>query len=895
VTNDVINLVKLHGCITRTKDHDLPLILTVDQYNEYEHNRTSLFNYLYELAIEYSIIFVGHSLQDANIRNIISLVQKNAPQGQRHYLLKPGAKEAEVNLWSSKKIGVLDYKFECFMNELDSEIELGQRFAYLTTPSSHHKIQTIFNTHLLPSDELIRFLTNDVEYVKGELSFDAHVASEFYKGSDLGWYPLVEKLAIKRSLYDRFFEEVILRPESDRSFKTELILLKGEAGAGKTVFLKQVAWQLKDLEFGCALRVKRSDKVSIELIKEIFDKSSERIFIFWDDPSLSAHKISHILQQAEREKIALTVIAAERYNEWNLKCDSLKEYVTETYFLKNLNIIEVEDLIGKLEVHDCLGPNLKNKSRQDKIKAFTVSYERQLLVALHEATMGERFEDIIFNEYESIEPLQAKAIYRTICTLNRLRVPVRAGLIARIFEINFEQFKENFFLPLEKIVLWESSGNDDIHYRARHSEIAEIVFSRTFPNSLDRYNEYISILDKINISYESDRISFRQLMRAKSLHDIFPDFQDVTNIYKYALQIIGEDAYLLQQMANFERIRPNGNLSEAIELLERARGLAPYDSSIYHSLATVWRDKAKATDEPYSRIKYRGEAKKILLEATSKWGGTAYISSTNIELAIDNFIDLLSDDNVSNRIIDESISKIEEDITQSKQRFPEESILATLEARLAGIMKDDVRVLSSLTRAFNDNNRDPYIAIRLSKIHLEKDDKSEALKVLQSAIERRRNNPKLNFHYAEILRSSPDSSFETLAYYYKRSFSPGDKNYQAKFWFARFAYESSDPKDVTLAQSIFEELRGIRGSKEDKLKVRAFMGGDDTPKIVSGFINSIHTGYGFITVDGAGKELFFPRKEIENELWDAVRQGDRVKFNIGYTYNGPICCSIAPN
>lgn len=81
----------------------MPLILTVEQFNEYEKNRNLLFKYLYELAIEYSIVFIGHSLQDANIRHIISMVNSNVPQGQRHYLLKPGIKDQKLICGLQKK------------------------------------------------------------------------------------------------------------------------------------------------------------------------------------------------------------------------------------------------------------------------------------------------------------------------------------------------------------------------------------------------------------------------------------------------------------------------------------------------------------------------------------------------------------------------------------------------------------------------------------------------------------------------------------------------------------------------------------------------------------------------------------------------------------------------
>lgn len=894
LTNDVLGLFKIHGCITRTKDNDLPLILTVEQYNDYEKNRTNMFKYLYELSIEYSIVFIGHSLQDANIRNIISLLNKNAPLGQRHYLVKPGIKEAESGLWANKKITTLDCTFESFIETLEKNITGDSIRLGLITPKSEHPIQRIFINKSIPSENLIRFLTNNAEYINSDLPYIQYNPADFYRGGGLNWYPQMESLDIKRSIFDRCFDEIILKPESERTVKSELILIKGEAGAGKTVFLRQLAWHMKDVEFGCPIWLKDSSGIDVDIIKEIVNKTSERVFIFWDNASLNNQKISTFIQEAIREELPVTIITTERYNEWNLRCETLKGYVSEVYSLRNLGGSEINELISKLEKHNCLGPNLVNKSHSERIHVFTSIFERQLLVSLHEATMGERFEDIIFNEYNSIEPLQAKYIYRTICTLNRLRVPVRAGLIARIYEISFEDFKSKFFEPLERVVFWDNNTSGDIHYKARHTEIAEIVFERAFSSNLERYNEYVNILDKINISFESDKLSFRQLMRAKSLHDIFPDYLDVINIYKYAIDSVGEDPYLLQQMANFERIRPNGNLGEAIELLSKAKDLAPYDSSIYHSIATVWRDRAKQSREPYTRIKFRNEAREILVDAIRKWGSSSYLSATMIELSIDNFEDVLHDGSISNNIIDASISKIEEEITLNKQKYPDDNIISTLEARFAGILKDDKRVLISLETAYTESSRDPYIAIRLSKLYMGKNDMARARSVLQTAIERRRSDLKLNFQYAEILRLSNEENFTTLSYYYKRAFTPHDDNYQAKFWFARYSYQSSDKKEVYQAEDIFNELRNVRISKEEKVKVRDCVGGMDTPLLQYGAIKELRTGFGFISIDGTGKDIFFPRNEIENGLWDALKIGDRTKFFLGYTYSGPICIKISP-
>ena len=73
-------------------------------------------------------------------------------------------------------------------------------------------------------------------------------------------------------------------------------------------------------------------------------------------------------------------------------------------------------------------------------------------MALHEATLGIPFETILVDEFNHITPFEAQRLYQTVCVLNRLNVPVRAGLVARVHGIPFEEFKSRFFAPLEHVV-----------------------------------------------------------------------------------------------------------------------------------------------------------------------------------------------------------------------------------------------------------------------------------------------------------------------------------------------------------------------------------------------------------------------------------------------------------
>ena len=93
---------------------------------------------------------------------------------------------------------------------------------------------------------------------------------------------------------------------------------------------------------------------------------------------------------------------------------------------------EIEGLLDLLDRHDCLGL-LKEKRREDQVKAFAERADRQLLVALHELTQGKPFEEIILAEHQRVYPEQARQLYLDIATMRCInlqskfeRVPYRA-------------------------------------------------------------------------------------------------------------------------------------------------------------------------------------------------------------------------------------------------------------------------------------------------------------------------------------------------------------------------------------------------------------------------------------------------------------------------------------
>lgn len=891
-SNEKLPYLKLHGCVTRTHDSRLPLVLTTEQYNESFDSRRRLLTHLYELAYENTIVFVGHSLQDHNIVSVMQQLEKEAPNGQRHYLLKPGVDKIESEYWAEKKITTLNMGFENFLNLVAKNIPENDRALSIVRPPKTHQIQSIFNTHLQPSDELIEFLTYQVQWITPHLSAKRINPKDFFKGINQGWSPILDEIAISRKLEDEIFEYALSLPDVGRKSATDFFVIKGEAGSGKSVLLRKLAWKVANASLGVVLWANDNGSPDPYLVQELISKSAERVFLFWDDASVNTQAMNRFITRAEKLNLNVTIITCERYNQWNTRCEELDELVTDKFELKYLSEAEIHNLVLKLEEHDSLGPNLINKDHQQRCLELKEIHGRQLLVALHEATMGEPFEDIIFNEYNNIYPESAKRIYLTICTLNRLKVPVRAGLMSRIHEISFEDFNKRFHRPLEKVVIAKGHQSDDIHYYARHSEIAEIVFRRALSNNDDKYQEYIRIINKLNISFSSDKSSFRSLIRAKSLYELFPNHEDVSSIYTQCRSAIGEDPYLLQQIANYERIRPNGSLDKAKDLLLEASNVAPYDPSILHSLSVVWRDKCNLTDDLELKKKYRTESRAYLDKIAAKWGMTNYISSSYVELAISSLEDIIDDEASTPFILQEAIRNVQQQITENKRQYPSDSHLLELEERFANLVKDNDTAFQALQRAFEESDKEPYLAIRLSDSFIERKLPEKARTVLQSALDRKRSDHRLNYHYAELLRKHFSEDFDSLLYYYRRGFTPGDTNFHAQFWYARYGYFSSNTKEHEDSIEIFSNLRNVRLAYSSKIEIRDYDYVEGELVQHSGVVINKTSSFGFLKIDGTGYDLFFPKDHVEDDLWDAIIEGDRVLFSIGFAFNGPQACNI---
>ena len=254
---------------------------------------------------------------------------------------------------------------------------------------------------------------------------------------------------------------------------------------------------------------------------------------------------------------------------------------------------------------------------------------------------------------------------------------------------------------------------------------------------------------------------------------------------------------------------------------------------------------------------------------------------------------MLDEEKSTDREVDEAIRGIEDLLIGAEQSLELDERILTLEADLARLLKDHSRALSALKKAFEKNDRDPYIATRLSRILEDRREYDEATKVVGRALQSNRTDKKLNYRYAMLLRRTSPEDSRAILYRLQRSFQEGDTNHLAHFWYARYAYQYGDRVERQRSKRIFRQLRSQAIPAAERWKIRDVMkdpSGQSTQ--FHGLINRLEETHGTIERQDNRDWIFLHRTENSGD-WKKLKQGGSVKFSIGFNFGGPLAIEVS--
>lgn len=889
-TTDPVGYLKLHGCIDHYTDESIPLILGQEQYASYAANRTRFYGRLRDLACENPIIFCGYSISDPHIQQLLFDLTDKKISRPMYYNVSPNLSDVEARYWLGNQVTCIATTFAEFLRELDKKISTTARKIHRGISTGKLSLQSHYRiTNTTESDAVRYYLENDAMHVHSSLIPPRQDAQEFYKGYDTGFGCIVQDLDISRTVTDSLLVDAILLDDGQRK-NGEFFLLKGPAGNGKTVSLKRAAWEAATSYEKLSFYIDGASGLRFEPINEIYQLTGKRIFLFVDRVALVRDELSNLLKTCRLQKFPLTVIGAERENEWHIYCEVLEPFARQDFSITYLSKDEVIDLLAMLEKHGALGL-LVDKSPNERIDEFTKHAERQLLVALHETTLGLPFEKIVLDEFNRIRPPEAQTLYLDIAALHQFGAPVRAGLVSRASGFNFKEFGEKFLKPLADVVLVdEAKHGGDIYYRSRHQHVAELVFNQVLPSGGEKYDLLAKLIHAMNIDYTSDSETFSRLIRGRAVANMFSDVELGRLLYDAAEDVARNEWFVAHQRAVFELQHPEGSLIEAERASDRAAAASPHSRSVRHTQAEIARRQAIATADPLRKQSYRRVARERLMGDTGKL--SEYDVVTRAKVAIDELRDLVAKvtESTAAATLLTATKEAETAIERGRTEFPQSPEILAAEASLRDVLNQAPKALAALESAFKLNPRQDWLATRLARRYLDLGQQPKAAEVMELCLKQNPESKSAHLQLAQILRQLGAPN-DRIIDHLRKSFTPGDSNFEGQFWYARELFLANRLPD---SQSLFENLNERAPGRFRNDASAEVADRDGVLVNYQGTIVRKEEGYGFIRPLDFATDLFASRGESARHEWNQIVKGGKILFFLAFNRRGPRAVKVTP-
>ena len=217
--------------------------------------------------------------------------------------------------------------------------------------------------------------------------------------------------------------------------------------------------------------------------------------------------------------------------------------------------------------------------------------------------------------------------------------------------------------------------------------------------------------------------------------------------------------------------------------------------------------------------------------------------------------------------------------------FPKIHTYWTRRPRLGELVADNSKALSALNRAFEADPRSSYAVTRLATYLLKQGEVEQAIAVFERAFEHGADDRRIHYAYARALldRGSNGEEGSKVEYHLRRSFTVGDRNYEAQYWYGRQVYVNGRVED---AKSVFRGLGDAPIDPSLKRRVRGAITLRKTAERFTGRVEKLESSYALVSRDGRGDWIFLHVSNVPDALWDALRVGTRLKFSIGFTFRG---------
>jgi len=546
------------------------------------------------------VIFVGTDLDEPPLWHFMALRgSRGSRLGEfrpRSYLVSPSLSKPRSDLLSQFNIVHIPMTSEEFATSVLSEV----------TPNDIQEgIAVLESIHATGR-------SSSKPMSLGNANIDPNQKTEFLMGQDPSWSDITSGRAIERE-FDQTIESEVRNQLSNT--KRTPILITGPAGTGKTSSLMRIALKLH-AEGKHVFWIDRNSEIGPGKIVDFVLSGEEIDIIAIDDGDIYGTQLSNLLRNiTENDKLPLILI--EMRSHFIDRClvpALLKGLKPIELVIPKITDLDIEQLIQTLDRENRLG-TLKGLPRLTQIKAFRDKADRELVVAMYEATTGLKFRDRIVDELTQLDE-PAKLIYALVAVASSRRFNLsRDEIVIAIGDPSNQITNEIERLTRRRLLV--HPRNDEALYSCRHRIIGDFVKDAIHQQGL--MYPILSGLLRMAALRTNSRMSAsakpKRMLRVFINHDFvyeMLDFSQARDLYADLEPILEFNHHFWLHRGSIEV--EYGSIEHAENFLAQALGLASNDPLVKNEWAYLLFKKACLVPSSLDAPKWAEEAESILIE-----------------------------------------------------------------------------------------------------------------------------------------------------------------------------------------------------------------------------------------------------------------------------------------
>lgn len=575
---------------------DLPNVTFADpQYGRRQAEGSALYDQLAADLLAYPVVFVGTELRESLFWQYVALRDERGSRGvtehrRRSYLVTPSLPRDRQRLLRTYNIvwvqATADEFADGVLADLGDAADKGHTVrAAAAAPQEGVSLPRVSELAALPGPQ----------------------ESEYLLGVQPTWTDIVGGRAVKRN-----FEEGIDVEEAEGC-----LLVKGTAGAGTSTTLMRLALRAaaadRDVRW-----IDANHAFDARDLSRVLRNGEDTFVVVIDDADTFGPPVAELAEDVATAMPGSLLIVGMRSG----RADRvMRGWTADGQLRREITVPLLEDsdisrLLTTLERHNQLGAlkQLDGAARSDRIRR---GCGRELLVAMIEATSGERFETKAYQEFLDLADEQ-RLIYAIVALASEMRFALgRDEVLMATGDISNTALHALERLVANRLLIVHSAG-----YMVRHRTVAELVV-RGMRGDAIALAPYQGLVRAIAARHQPGRPRSREakLITALISHARVLRFfalDDARALYHSVEDLLAADYHFWLQRGSLEV--ESGNLSRAANYLQQAFAGGEHDRKLqtewaYYLLKSAHQNP-RATDAAHKAE----EGQQILLDQIDRRG-----------------------------------------------------------------------------------------------------------------------------------------------------------------------------------------------------------------------------------------------------------------------------------